>query len=197
MAPRFDLIEFNDDGDPCVTYVSEAELRDALHAFADAYGWRVRSEVPVPGWGRIDLLLEDDLLWVIELKLSITKPAALRRGLTQVHGYAAAYPSYVFRTVLCAPRFPDWAASMAAVAYPDIDLWSVGQLMAYIHMHAPSFGAAEHRLAATEHEAAVRRYAIADMGRGDAGLAEPSEDYAAAAQAMADFLDLAARIGAA
>lgn len=178
MAARFDLVLLEEDRE-YVTHTSEAELRDALHAFADSYGWTVTAEVPVPGWGRIDLLLEGGQCWVVELKRSVTKPATLRRGITQVHGYAAALGRYVHRTILCAPSFPDWAQDMASVAYPDVDLLTVSELLGYIHHYADRLHlveVAQQRLHIAEHEVAVRAAHVADLSPSDEAEADDEDD---------------------
>lgn len=47
---------------------TEKAIADGLAAFADAHGWlSVRREVVVPGWGRLDLLLQSyDETWAVE-----------------------------------------------------------------------------------------------------------------------------------
>lgn len=76
------------DGAPTIYLTrSEAELRRRLAAVAHAYGWDVSEEVVIPGWGRIDLVLEDDKTHLIELKIDLTKPARIRRAFQQADGY--------------------------------------------------------------------------------------------------------------
>jgi hypothetical protein len=171
MTKRFDLIRL-EDGQPFVMYGSESDLRDALHAYADSYGWNVKTEVHVPGWGRIDLLIRGAWRpWVIELKVAVSKPALLRRGLTQVHGYAASVAQTMersTRSILCAPKFPDWAQEMASTAYPDIELITVSELMGELDIYSGGLRErASDRLRAAEHEAEVRRNSVAAMPRDD------------------------------
>lgn len=66
---------------------SETDLRRRLATVAHVYGWNVSEEVVIPGWGRIDLVLEDDGTHLVELKIDLTKPARVRRAFQQADGY--------------------------------------------------------------------------------------------------------------
>lgn len=66
---------------------SETDLRRSLASVAHVYGWDVSEEVVIPGWGRIDLVLEDDSTYLVELKIDLTKPARVRRAFQQADGY--------------------------------------------------------------------------------------------------------------
>lgn len=77
-------------GQPVIRYANEAELRGGLAQLARAYGWRVQEEVVVPGWGRIDLVLDDGSgspVNLVELKLELYKASDVRRGFQQADGY--------------------------------------------------------------------------------------------------------------
>lgn len=167
---RFDLVSFGDNGRPFIHHTSEAELREGLAAYAHGYGWRVFQEFQVKGWGRIDLLLmHGSDAWIIELKRSIETPSALRKGLAQVHGYAAAfdaqYDATVERSILCTRSFPSWAERTAEVAYPAVELVTVADLMGSIDLLADAEDEARARLSAAEHEVAVRRGLLDDPSR--------------------------------
>ncbi len=75
-----------------LTYTDEVSVRRALARLARAYGWAVvREEVVVPGWGRIDLLLQaasdQSMPLLVEIKLDLSRPAAIRRAFQQTDGY--------------------------------------------------------------------------------------------------------------
>lgn len=65
----------------------EVDMRRSLASVAHAYGWDVSEEVVIPGWGRIDLVLEADTTYLVELKVDLTKPARVRRAFQQADGY--------------------------------------------------------------------------------------------------------------
>lgn len=71
-------------------YTGEIEARKGIAAWARALGWIVREELVIPGWGRIDIVLRDsEESWpfLIELKLSLCKPAEIRKAFQQADGY--------------------------------------------------------------------------------------------------------------
>lgn len=73
-----------------VKYRSEADLRDALAAVWWMKGVDVRTEVDVPGCGRIDVLGDfGGRTMIVELKRSLTTPSAARKAFMQAHSYKA------------------------------------------------------------------------------------------------------------
>lgn len=184
-GPRFDLVSLSDDRQNLViSFGSEADLRDGLHALALAYGWDVTSEVSVPNWGRIDLLFElPTAAWIVELKAKITQPATLRRALTQVHGYSAAFTAkeqtQFLRAFVVAPEIPAWAYEMANVAYPSVTLLTVSDLMGWLRFEATSDPDAaadmEAGLRRCANELAVREHAVARCREDQADAAAEEE----------------------
>lgn len=80
------------DNDFELHYTDEFSVRRGLARLAYAYGWAVvREEVVIPGWGRVDLLLqetdEDDWPYLIEIKLDLSRPSTIRRAYQQADGY--------------------------------------------------------------------------------------------------------------
>lgn len=73
-----------------VRYRTEADLRDALAAVWWMKGVDVRTEVDVPGCGRIDVLGKvKNVNLIVELKREITTPSAARKAFMQAHSYKA------------------------------------------------------------------------------------------------------------
>lgn len=73
-----------------VRYGTEAHLRDALAAVWWFKGVDVKTEVDVPGCGRIDVLGSvGHIRMVVELKKELTTPSAARKAFMQAHSYKA------------------------------------------------------------------------------------------------------------
>lgn len=113
---------------------SENELRRSLATVAHAYGWIVEEEVQVPGWGRIDIVLRDggDFPYLIELKLDLTRPAQIRKGLQQVDGYGRWWTKEYgepARTYLVGLEIDRGKADDMADAYPSVSVFSAEQLL--------------------------------------------------------------------
>lgn len=88
LATVFGGVTLNEGQYPTVYLTkSEADLRRSLASVAHVYGWDVSEEVVIPGWGRIDLVLQDDWTHLVELKIELTKPAQVRRAFQQADGY--------------------------------------------------------------------------------------------------------------
>lgn len=115
-----------------VHWTDEASLRDGLAEFARLYGWKVRTEVVLPGWGRVDLIAENRATqYVIEIKLRIDRPSLLRKAVQQLDGYARHLPLEPGMTralVVMAPKIKCSAWEVEA-AYPDISIINCNQLM--------------------------------------------------------------------
>lgn len=104
---------------------TEADLRRSLAAAAHAYGWLVEEEVVVPGWGRIDIVLRDGVSEprLVELKLELTKPARIRRGLQQADGYGRWWTQKYGQAAsayLVGLDFDAAAVDPLAAAYPHV-----------------------------------------------------------------------------
>lgn len=118
---------------------SEADLRRQLAKLAYAYGWNVEQEVVVPGWGRIDIVLHDpdapNFPILIELKVELRQPAAVRKAFQQADGYGRWWkttknqPSEV---VLCAATIDEATTRPVADAYPEVSLYGVGAVMGFL-----------------------------------------------------------------
>lgn len=168
MAPRFDLVK-SEGGGLLVSFVTESDLRDGLHAYGEIHGWEVQSEVPVGSWGRIDLVFTGPTYTlIVELKTAIPNSSSLRKGLAQVHGHRAAYGEG--HAILCAPDVPDWAADMADVAYPDVLVWEVGSLMSTLRVHGGEW-TARLGASAVRHELAVRAQGLVNLHMEKVGAA--------------------------
>lgn len=114
------------DGRLTVEYRDEASLRSGLAVLASANGWLVQEEVVVPGWGRIDLVLRDDPLsyaFLVELKVDLSKPSAIRRAFQQADGYGRWWISEKqepCQALLVAAKYHGSAISRVASAYPEV-----------------------------------------------------------------------------
>jgi hypothetical protein len=100
---------------------SETDLRRSLASVAYAYGWDVREEVVIPGWGRIDIVLDaPDETYLVELKIDLTKPARIRRAFQQADGYGRWWAANVGRptdTILVGSKVDEAAVAVVADAY--------------------------------------------------------------------------------
>jgi len=100
---------------------SETDLRRSLASVAYAYGWDVREEVVIPGWGRIDIVLDaPDETYLVELKIDLTKPARIRRAFQQADGYGRWWAANVGRptdTILVGSKIDEAAVAVVADAY--------------------------------------------------------------------------------
>lgn len=129
-------ISWDDRGGPQVQWSGENGLRDSLAAVAEGYGWIVNTEWPVPGFGRIDLLLvpslNADSAWIVELKCSLESVRDARRACQQLDGYRRALNTVPYRASLCASeRYTDPAAvdSVIGAYEPELEFITVGQLL--------------------------------------------------------------------
>lgn len=124
------------EGRTWVRFNNEAELRRALATIAHGYGWLVEEEVVVPGWGRIDLVLRQSELShprLVELKLDLRKPSAIRRAFQQADGYGRWWVQHHCEpaTVTLAGADVDAEAmDPVARAYPEVGWRTVSDLMA-------------------------------------------------------------------
>jgi hypothetical protein len=165
-----DGLELTDDGKFVLHYGNEASVRRALARLARACGWAVvREEVVVPGWGRIDLVLAQTVNaapYIVELKLELTKPAAIRKAFQQVDGYSrwwTANKGQRSTPLLAACVVDVEAIQPAADAYLHVHLASVSRLMDLLHTDSMAMPMqvelANDRLAELERQVAVHRAA--------------------------------------
>lgn len=109
-----------------VKYRTEADLRDALAAVWWMKGVDVRTEVDVPGCGRIDVVGDfGGRTMLVELKRSLTTPSSARKAFMQAHSYKAfreaADPDEVCGAFVTAGDF-SWAAiEPPAVAFRSVE----------------------------------------------------------------------------
>lgn len=105
---------------------SETDLRKSLAMLARAAGWLVQEELVVPGWGRIDLVLREEVFlppYLVELKLDLTKQAAVRKAFQQADGYGRWWSTTrgEAATVIVVPaEFDDGLMSAVQAAYPTL-----------------------------------------------------------------------------
>ena len=132
----FGGIGFADERPAILSTTVEADFRRSLASFAYAYGWTVQEEVVIPGWGRIDIVLDAaGQTFLIELKIDLTKPARIRRAFQQADGYGRWWsanrgrPADVF---LCGAQVDDQAVSSVAFAYPMVGAKSVPALLGFM-----------------------------------------------------------------
>lgn len=134
----FGGITLGDDDFPTVYLAkSETALRRSLASVAYAYGWDVREEVVIPGWGRIDIVLDaPGETYLIELKIELTKPARIRRAFQQADGYGRWWVANVGRptdTFLVGAEVDEAAIAAIADAYLISVAWkTVGSLLHFL-----------------------------------------------------------------
>lgn len=122
-------------GAPILNWASESDLRVNLAKLAYAYGWDVKQEVVIPGWGRIDLVVSDESPGsiLIELKCELTKPSDVRRGFQQADGYGRWWVSNrdePAQAVLSAAVSSAEVIAPVARAYPEVQFHPVNHVMA-------------------------------------------------------------------
>lgn len=127
-------LRMSDHGAPVINFASEAELRTGLAKLAFAYGWQVREEVVIPGWGRIDLVLHDysPTSYLIELKQSLTKPSDIRKAFQQADGYGRWWTTnreQPAQVILAAAEARDSLIKPVAAAYPEVQYLDAGHVM--------------------------------------------------------------------
>jgi hypothetical protein len=138
MDATFGGITLGPDAFPTV-YLSKSEtdLRRSLASVAYAYGWDVREEVVIPGWGRIDIVLGDtDGTYLVELKIELTKPARIRKAFQQADGYGRWWAANVGRpadTILVGLEVDAAALATVADAYLlNVSSKSVGDFLYFL-----------------------------------------------------------------
>lgn len=141
---------------------SEADLRRSLASVAHAYGWLVDEEVVVPGWGRIDLILRDGFGHprLVELKLELTKPARIRRGLQQADGYGRWWTQkygQAVNTYLVGLDFNRTEVDALATAYPSVAAIPCEQFLGGLVSWGESEGRAARQTRSDQRVLEVRR----------------------------------------
>lgn len=176
-------------GDFFLTYSDEASVRRAVATLARAYGWPiVREEVVIPGWGRVDLLLQMDekaAPHLIELKLDLSRPSLIRKAFQQADGYGRWWQAthsqepYVYLSMCTGD-----AAAISAVmnAYPLIECQWVGTLMKRLplpqHSSAERLAVARERIDSTERQLKLQRRALEILqAEYEAWEAQERDDY--------------------
>lgn len=163
-------------GDFELFYTDESSVRRGLARLAYAYGWAiVREEVVIPGWGRVDLLLqetsENEPPYLIEIKLELNRPSLVRRAFQQADGYGrwwertyggGSYPCLVAVTA-------DWAATRSVGdAYPEVQFRAVNAMVRMLCALGPQAGKrrelARVRLAQAEANVDLHRAALNIVG---------------------------------
>jgi hypothetical protein len=113
---------------------TEADLRRSLASVAHAYGWDVSEEVVIPGWGRIDIVIETSSTYLVELKIDLTRPAKVRRAFQQADGYGRWWTANRGRAadVFLVGADIDYAA-IAGVegAYPSVGAKSIAEILGF------------------------------------------------------------------
>lgn len=123
------------DGALFVNWKNEAELRSGIARVARAYGWWVREEVVVPGWGRIDLVLRREVAgkpFLVELKVALNKPNEVRRAFQQADGYGRWWTQHhdeANTAIVCSPKPNMQIIQPVADAYPTVPYRSVSALL--------------------------------------------------------------------
>lgn len=122
---------------------TENDLRRSLASVAHAYGWNVSEEVVIPGWGRIDLIVEACETYLIELKLDLTRPARIRRAFQQADGYGRWWTANRDRATdvfLVGAQIDHVAAGPVARSYPSVGLHTLGQVLNFFESGGSKFG---------------------------------------------------------
>lgn len=122
------------EGRPQIQYRNEADIRRGLANLAYAYGWDVRQEVVIPGWGRIDLVLKDRSPGsiLIELKADLSTARDVRRGYQQADGYGRWWrtnKNEPATAILAAAAVTNDLVAPVASAYPEVGFRLVGEVM--------------------------------------------------------------------
>jgi hypothetical protein len=122
------------DGRPMVWYRDEASLRDGLARLAYLAGWHVETEHHIVGWGRPDLYLQgpDGSATAVEIKLDLTRSAAIRKAFQQADVYAKALGPHV-DVVLVAPQVDRALAQQYDLAYADVWFLDVNQFCRWLY----------------------------------------------------------------
>lgn len=154
MSDFIDGIEVGDDGRFTLHYTDEASVRRGLARLARAAGWfEVREEVAIPGWGTIDLLLRPTPRYaptLIELKLDLTRPAAVRKAFQQIDGYSRGWTAEhgeQSTPVLSACKQDIDTVDRIALAYPQVSYKPMANVINYL-VSAPGALTARYGLAA-------------------------------------------------
>lgn len=139
---------YAEDGKIGLVYRDESSLRQAIASIADAYGWTVEQEVFIPQWGRIDLVLreraESSSVYLIELKLDLTKAAKVRKAFQQADGYSRWWTAKRGSnlTYLVAVKSDQELVATVADMYPAIGFRTVRELVGALG----PWGNHEHRM---------------------------------------------------
>jgi hypothetical protein len=117
-------------------WTCEADFRRQLARLAFVYGWDVREEVVIPGWGRIDIILDDadrpDYPILTELKLELRRPADVRRAYQQADGYGRWWKTtkgQMAEVVLTALDYDKDLVRSVGDAYPEVSFYPTGHYM--------------------------------------------------------------------
>lgn len=168
-------VHMTSDGRPQIQYRSEADIRRGLANLAYAYGWDVRQEVVIPGWGRIDLVLSDGAPGsiLIELKADLATARDVRRGFQQADGYGRWWRTNrdePATAILAAAAVTENIIGPVASAYPEVGFHLVGEVMDGLahwgDIDSRRF-AATKRLENQEQLLRVHQYATDRLLRGD------------------------------
>lgn len=167
-------VEITPEGRVCLSYRNEADMRAALAKLAYAYGWDVREEVTIPGWGRVDLVLRDSDYGVrlLELKVALVKPSEVRRAFQQADGYGRWWvgnKGEAASTALVAGK-ATVDVSEVAKAYPEVDYYTLPALMTRLATWGDArsrYDRAQSRADQLQTLLAVHRHAVGQL-RGEA-----------------------------
>jgi hypothetical protein len=143
---------------------------------AYVYGWNVREEVVIPGWGRVDILLDDpdqpDYPILTELKLELNRPSDVRRAFQQADGYGRwwkATKSQRSEVVLTAVEYNAGLVSSVSEAYPEVSFYPASTYMGLLSQwrvkSTKRWMAARSRLEDARRALAVHDQAVASIER--------------------------------
>lgn len=133
------LLFTDEDGELCTRFGTEADLRDAVATLFWLHGADVRTEVKIPGCGRIDVLVEQPggQTLIVEVKRAIRTETEARMAFQQAHAYYAYWCQRISNPIgrinveafVTAGHWGEPSATEAAedAYYPDIRIapWSV------------------------------------------------------------------------
>lgn len=122
-------VDLDDRGLAYVTWGSEYDLRDGVAEVARMFGWVASTEVPLSGWGRVDVVASAATTTLaIELKRSLRTPGEVRSAFMQAATYRRAHLNGA-TVILSAATFDDDVVSLYRGHFPGVTAMSAGDLL--------------------------------------------------------------------
>lgn len=120
-------VGLDDRGLAYVTWGSEYDLRDGVAEVARMFGWAASTEVPLSGWGRVDVVASAATTTLaIELKRSLRTTGEVRSAFMQAYRRAHLNGATV---ILSAATFDDDVVSQYRGHFSGVTAMSAGDLL--------------------------------------------------------------------